>query len=302
MKDYRKTYHDAVKDTIESLKNNHPIPTGSGAVLPTPWQGFNRLLGGIGKDELVILAGPTGMGSSTVLINLFYHYLINETLYAVAFFTTMPYQEVIKRLLALHTGIPVDRLRSDFLKSPQEQEKVSDAIKLFSDSGSIIVSDHMIRLDDMYEVLEEEKPSLVLIDGFHDLDMGGPLKIYDVERQEQLRQDILGYALFSLKQDIPTAYVVSYRVPDAEEYSRFEFLDKPRPSYLRQIRGLVEEADLLVYLYRAEFYVKEEQRGVMQLHLRHRLRTEGSIDLIYYPDTGRLVNNEVIPLFDIDKK
>jgi len=107
---------EVVAGTAETLEE------APGSLVPElSWglDGADRLLGGLGRGRLLVLAGRPGKGKTSLALAVAHHLTASQGRTVAYFSLEMTCRELALRLLATETGIPSDRLEKGILSRPQ---------------------------------------------------------------------------------------------------------------------------------------------------------------------------------------
>lgn len=106
--------------------------------VPTGFKGIDRLLGGLQRSDLVIVAGRPAMGKTSLVLNIAHHAAINNQRVAI-FSLEMSNEQLVQRLISSETEISSQRLRTGQLKEDEWPRFIQ---------ASGILSDQHIYVDD----------------------------------------------------------------------------------------------------------------------------------------------------------
>jgi replicative DNA helicase len=260
--------------------------------LSTGLADLDRYLGGLQKSDLIYTAGRPGMGKSSWAMGIAKHVALNGG--KVAFFSLeMSKRQLVERLLSMMTGIETSRLRNRTVHNEEwdiimEVANQIAQMPLFIDDTSGVGVDYIRR--EARRLYGEQGLDLIAID-YIGL-MSGPAG--DRKNSENRNQE-LGYISRNLKAmarelDIPV--ICLSQLSRAVETR----LDKrPMLSDLRDSGNLEQDADVVLFLYRDDYYNEEsDARNIAELSIaKHRHGATGTVKLFFKKELTEFRNLEI---------
>lgn len=254
--------------------------TGNLIGLETGLIDLDRYLGGLQKSDLIYAAGRPGMGKSSWAMGVAKHVALNGG--RVAFFSLeMSKRQLVERLVSMQTGIETSRLRNRTIHS-EEWDIIMEAanqisrMPLFIDDTSGVGIDYIRR--EARRMYSEQGLDLIVID-YIGL-MSGPV---GNKANSENRNNELGYISRNLKAmarelDIPVICLSQLsRAVEARADKR------PMLSDLRDSGNLEQDADVVLFLYRDDYYNEESDApNIAELSIaKHRHGATGTIKLLF---------------------
>ncbi|MBN1311850.1 MAG: replicative DNA helicase [Anaerolineae bacterium] len=253
--------------------------------VPSGFIDLDRLLGGLQKSDLIIIAARPGMGKSSMLNSIVMNAArLNQR---VALFSLeMSNEQLVQRFISGITHIPSHRLREGRLSDTDWAEFVK---------GTEDISRLPIHLDDTPALSTQELRSKAR--RLH-LEYGLALIVVDYLqlmttpfRSENRVQEI-SYISRSLKQ---LARELNVPVVSAAQLSRAveQRTDKrPLLSDLRESGSIEQDSDVVMFIYRDAYYNPETSDGDRtEIHIaKHRNGPTGVVDLIFIPELTQFQN------------
>ncbi|MCA9934711.1 MAG: replicative DNA helicase [Ardenticatenaceae bacterium] len=247
--------------------------------VPTGFVDLDRILGGLNKSDLIILASRPGMGK-TSLQNAIVLTAARRYGKRIAMFNLeMSGEQLVQRMIAAETRIDSQRLRRGDL---QEHEwpifmeaigRLSEARIFIDDTPSITPNQLRTKCRRLYA---EHGLDLVIIDY---------LQLMQAERSTNNRvQEIseISRALKGLARELDVPVVAAAQLSRAVEQRQ----DKhPQLSDLRDSGSIEQDADIVMFIYRDEYYNPEtsERPNIAEISIaKHRNGPTGTIDLYWH--------------------
>jgi replicative DNA helicase len=238
-----------VIDRIEYLQQHQGDLLG----VPTGFKDLDKVLAGLQRSDLIIVAGRPGMGKSSLAVNIALHAAKQHRLHVGIFSLEMSSEQLIQRLLSSETDIDSQRLRlGDF--------DVNQWPRLL-EAGSVL-ADTPIYIDDTpaLNVLEMRTKARRL----HE-DQGLDLLIVDYLqlmhshiRLENRVQEItaISRSLKELARELEIPLIAISQLSRAVE-SRTD--KHPQLADLRESGALEQDADVVIFVYRDDAYYDEDK-------------------------------------------
>ena len=261
----------------------------------TGYQDLDRMTNGFQRGDLIILAARPAMGKTALALNLgMYTALRNPG--AVAFFSLeMPADSLMKRLLSAKSQVEGNKLRGGNI-TDEELNRLNEAgnelgaAKIFiDDSASIKVSQIFSKCR---KLMSEHGLSLIVID-YLQLISGSGRNSGD-NRQQEVSEISRNLKILAKEMNCPVI-ALSQLSRSVEQRN-----DKqPMLSDLRESGAIEQDADIVMFLYREEYYKKTkeqeanvDQNEVVDLNLaKHRNGSVGHVSLVFNKSISAFYNH-----------
>jgi len=243
-----------VKAKIEALsgKENNDGIIG----LTTGYDGINRFTSGFKKGEVIIVAARPNVGKTALCMNFAYR-AATFTDKAVAIFSLeMSRDLLLQRLLGISSCVPLNHISNGMLTNA-EKAKLSTAMDELSEAKIFIDDTPGIRLTDIItksKKLQANRPDLGLII----IDYLGLVQTTQTSRNADSRQEEvrkISLALKELARDLNIPIVVVSQLSRNVENRDSK---KPMMSDLRDSGNIEQDADIIMLLYREDYYDRKE--------------------------------------------
>lgn len=253
--------------------------------VPTGYHDMDALTGGLQPSDLIILAARPSQGKTSLALSLAYNaaYLAHQTV--GVFSLEMSRDQLVHRILAMHTGIDMQRLRLGNLRS--------DELSLALD-GMGALSEVPIYIEDtpglsIYEV--RAKARRLKAEAGLNLLMIDYLQLMSGRRAENRVQEVseISRGLKALARELNVPVIALSQLSRAVEGRQSHV---PMLSDLRESGSLEQDADIVMFIYREETYDKDtDKKGVAEIHFaKHRNGPLGVIPLRFEARTTRFQN------------
>jgi len=249
-----KTESEMSKAWFQALSNRHSAAEGL-LGLPTPWQVLNRATEGLRAGELIVVAARPSMGKSAFAINLMSSTALSGKR-ALLFSLEMLSTAIYNRAIASEMEVPLGWLRAAGTGRYSDADywsQVTEGVRRFKGSGLLV--DDQSGLTAAQIVAKAQRAHLqapldiVIIDHLHLVKLGDK----DVHRElgevtEQFK---------SLAKKLGCPVVVLSQLNRGLESRPNK---RPQMHDLRESGAIEQNADLIVFMYRDDYYAKREQR------------------------------------------
>lgn len=255
--------------------------------VPTGLIDLDRLLGGLQKSDLLIVAGRPGMGKTGFLLSVAKNAAQKHKKHVAVFSLEMSVEQLVSRLIAQETGIDTQRLRTGKLK---DEEWL-----IFTNAIEVLSGTH-IWLDDTPAITPLQlrtKCRRLHLEHELDLIIVDYLQLMSGDSRNDNRVQEVSYISRNLK---VLARELNVPVLAAAQLSRAveQRSDKiPQLSDLRESGSLEQDADIVMFIHRPDALDKDNPRQDVA-HLivaKHRNGpTHGGIELLFRSNLARFDN------------
>ena len=261
-----KALAEGLNSTIELVNKAMKNPAGIGGV-PTGLKQLDALLGGFNDTDLIILGGRPGMGKSALAIALAFNiarYFDEEnkkpgaTKKSVAFFSLeMSAEQVAGRILSAKTSISSHDMRLGKLSEDQFVELAAGVnllskIPLYVDETSGITVTAIKNRARRMARNKEQGLGLVVIDYLQLISSSGRKE----NRVQELSEMTRALKIMAKELGVPVLVLsqLSRRIESAESEG-----NRPKLSDLRDSGSIEQDADIVMFVYRDYYYLKNKE-------------------------------------------
>lgn len=277
---------DIMADVYTDIVNKWSAPERLSG-LPTEWPAINKLTGGLGKGELVIIGGRPGMGKSIVGQNLA-TYTANNGKKVIFFSLEMPKKQLGTRMLSAVTGTQYKKYRSgtvdgdDFYKMGVVMEQQKFENLLIDDTPRTDI-EH-IKAVCRAAKRKHKDIGVVIIDY---------IGLIRLPRQSRTRWEGIGEITRELKllaKELDCPVVALSQIGREVEKERDK---RPKLSDLRDSGCVEQDADIILLLYRDEYYFPHTQdKGIVEMAVaKCRDGSPGMAKLSWQPQIMRVMDS-----------
>ena len=272
---------------LERLSENKGEITG----LATGWYDFDKLTTGLHPNEFIIIAARPAIGKTAFALNLATHVAMSQDKSVAVFNLEMSAEQLAMRILSSVGQIEGFKLRTgnlmnnDWKRINEASSQLSNTNLVIDDTPGITIGE--IRAKCRRLASSEKGLSLVLID-YLQLISGG--KNYGANRQQEVSDISRSLKTLAMELGVPVIALSQLsRSVEAREDKR------PLMSDLRESGSIEQDADIVAFLYRDDYYNKEarteDNNSISELIIgKHRNGPIATIELLFKKNTSTFLN------------
>ena len=273
-------------EKLSSMKNEI---TG----VPTGYYDIDKLTSGFHDNELIIIAARPAMGKTAFALNMAVNMAVNAKKSVALFNMEMGAEQLITRMLASVGQIESSKLRTGRLEH-NDWKRVNEAISRLADTKIFIDDTPGMTVSEMRAKCRrlansEEGLDIVIID-YLQLISGSAR--YAGQRQQEVSEISRSLKTMAMELGIPVIALAQLsRSVEGREDKR------PLLSDLRESGSIEQDADIVAFLYRDDYYNKEsaidEDTSKSEFIIaKHRNGPTATVDMIFKRNTGSFFNME----------
>lgn len=259
-------------DKIEQLYASKGGITG----LSTGFKDLDRLTAGLQPSDLILIAARPSMGKTAFVLNIARNVAVRDKRPVAFFSLEMSKEQLVQRLLCSEAPIDAQRLRigdlkdDDWKRLVQAAEKLSSAPLYIDDTPGITVAEMRAKAR---RLKVEHNLGLVVID-YLQLMSGQSGSGRSENRQQEISE--ISRSLKSLARELSVPVIALSQLSRGVESRQSK---KPMLSDLRESGSLEQDADIVAFLYREDYYNPEtESKNLAEVIIaKHR---NGPVDTI----------------------
>ena len=275
------------QNDLERLSENKGEITG----LATGWYEFDRLTTGLHPNELIIIAARPAMGKTAFALNLATHAAMEQDKSVAVFNLEMSAEQLALRIISSLGQLEGFKLRTGNLMN-NDWKRINEAISRLSKTNLVIDDTPGITIGEIRAkcrrlASSEKGLSLVVID-YLQLISGG--KNYGANRQQEVSDISRSLKTLAMELNVPVIALsqLSRSVEGRED-------KRPLLSDLRESGSIEQDADIVAFLYRDDYYNKsersEDNTSLSELIIgKHRNGPTATIELLFKKNTSTFVN------------
>ena len=246
--------------------------------IPTGFSKLDELTSGLQRSDLIIVAARPAMGKTAFALNIAQQAALKSGSSVMIFSMEMAKEQLGQRLLSMESRVETQKLktgdlqRKDWDRINMALDKLSNAHIFIDDTPGISV----MEMKNKCRRLKADKGlDLIIIDYLQLMQYDG--------RADSRQQEIsaLSRYLKLLAREIDCPVILLSQLSRAPEQRQDH---RPVLSDLRESGSIEQDADLVMFLYRDDYYNEdsEEGHGICEVHLaKHRSGPTGKVELTW---------------------
>lgn len=274
---------------LEKLSQTKGEITG----VATGFNDFDRLTSGLHENELIIIAARPGMGKTAFALNLATNVAINSGKAVALFNMEMGAEQLATRMLSSVGQIESNKLRSGNLEH-KDWKRINEAISRLADTNIFMDDTPGMTIGEIRakcrRLSSSESGLGIIIIDYLQLISGPGGK--NSNRQQEISEISRSLKTLAMELSVPVVALAQLsRSVESREDKR------PILSDLRESGSIEQDADIVGFLYREDYYTKQisidENTSKSQLIIaKHRNGATKDIDLIFKLNTSTFVGFE----------
>src|ERR1700693_3501829 len=265
------------------------MESGQGIVgIPTGFHDLDRMTGGFKDSDLIIVAGRPAMGKTSLALNIALFSALEAKKSVAIFSLEMSKEQLTERLLTEQAQIDAQRMHRGLL-TEAEFDRVSNALGPLGEAA-IFIDDTPV-MDELSLQLKARQAKMrhgidmILIDYLQLMHCGAR---GDDNRVQEVSS--ISRALKGLARELRIPVIAISQLSRAPEQRPDK---RPILSDLRESGSIEQDSDVVMFLFRPEYYKSDERPGIAELHVaKHRTGPTGMIELKFRRDHTRFYNLE----------
>jgi len=276
---------DLLTETFEQIEKFY----GKGASitgLPTGFTDLDEKLSGLHPSDLIIIAGRPSMGKTSLVLSITQHIAVNEKIPVAIFSLEMSRQQLAQRLMCSEARVDAQRLRTGNLGEDDWRElsngvgRLAEAPIFIDDTPSITAMEVRAK---SRRLMTKHKLGLIVVDYLQLMQSRG--------RSENRQQEIseISRSLKILGRELNVPVIAVSQLSRAVEQRTDK---RPLLSDLRESGAIEQDADLVMFIYRDDYYNKDsDEKGIAEVIVsKHRNGPTGTVRLAFLEHYTKFAN------------
>ncbi len=270
-------------DNIERASHNKGNVTG----VATGFLDLDYKTAGMQPSDLILVAARPSMGKTAFVLNVAEYVAFKQNKTVAIFSLEMSKEQLVNRLFSMESRVDSQHLRTGNL-SDVEWEKLIESAAVIGKSNLIIDDTPGISISEMRSKCRkyklEHNLEMIIID-YLQL-MSGNDRSTDPRQQE--RSDI-SRSIKALARELRVPVIALSQLSRAVEQRPDH---RPMLSDLRESGAIEQDADVVMFIYRDDYYNKDtEKKGIAEIIIaKQRNGPIGTVELVWLPDYTKFAN------------
>ena len=269
-------------EKIEKASQQQGTVTG----IPTGFIDLDYRTAGLQPSDLILVAARPSMGKTAFVLNIAQHVAFRANMCTAIFSLEMSKEQLVNRLFSLESSVDAQLLRTGNL-SDADWEKLVEGAGIIGDSDLIIDDTPGISISELRSKCRKYKLEhdlkLIIID-YLQL-MTGPGE----SRQQEISN--ISRSLKALARELSVPVVALSQLSRQVEQRPDH---RPMMSDLRESGAIEQDADVVMFIYRDDYYNKDtDLKGISEIIIaKQRNGPIGTVELAWLPQYTKFANLE----------
>ena len=270
-------------DTIEKASHNKGNVTG----VATGFLDLDYKTAGMQPSDLILIAARPSMGKTAFVLNIAEYVAFKQDRTVAVFSLEMTKEQLVNRLFAMESKVDSQRIRTGQL-TDEDWEKLIESAGVIGKSKLIIDDTPGISIPELRSKCRKYKLEhdlqMVIID-YLQL-MSGSGRSTD-SRQQEISD--ISRSLKALARELKVPVIALSQLSRAVEQRPDH---RPMLSDLRESGAIEQDADVVMFIYRDDYYNKDSDRkGIAEIIIaKQRNGPIGTVELVWLPDYTKFAN------------
>ncbi|MDM5329547.1 replicative DNA helicase [Neobacillus sp. CF12] len=272
-------------DNIEEMHNRVGEITG----ISTGFAELDRMTAGFQRNDLIIVGARPSVGKTAFALNIASNVAIKTGENVAIFSLEMGAEQLVMRMLCSEGNIDAQRLRTGSL-TDDDWGKLTMAMGALSNSGIFIDDTPGVRISDIRSkcrrLKQEHGLGMILID-YLQLILGSGRA--GENRQQEVSE--ISRSLKQLARELQVPVIALSQLSRGVEQRQDK---RPMMSDIRESGSIEQDADIVAFLYRDDYYDKEsENKNIIEIIIaKQRNGPTGTVSLAFVKEYNKFVNLE----------
>ncbi|WP_246944284.1 replicative DNA helicase [Bacillus pinisoli] len=272
-------------DNIELLHNRVGDITG----IPTGFSELDRMTAGFQRNDLIIVAARPSVGKTAFALNIAQNVATKTDENVAIFSLEMGAQQLVMRMLCAEGNINAQNLRTGKLTT-EDWGKLTMAMGSLSNAGIYIDDTPGVKINEIQSkcrrLKQESGLGMILIDYLQLIQGNGRS---GENRQQEVSE--ISRSLKALARELEVPVIALSQLSRGVESRQDK---RPMMSDIRESGSIEQDADIVAFLYRDDYYDKEsENKDIIEIIIaKQRNGPVGTVELAFVKEYNKFVNLE----------
>ena len=254
--------------------------------IPTGFSDLDNLLAGFQRSDLFVLAARPSMGKTALMLNFAHNVAVKSKETVLFFSLEMSKEQLVDRLLSIESGVDAWALRTGNL-TDTDFEKIGEAMGTLSEANILIDDTPAITVSDLRTKARREAHhgtlGLIVVD-YLQLMSGGGRYANEGNRVQEISE--ISRGLKGVARELNVPLIAASQLNRSVENRSPQI---PQLADLRESGSIEQDADVVAFIYREEFYNPEtERKKLTDIFIKkHRNGPVGGVELYFDSEKQR---------------
>jgi replicative DNA helicase len=272
-----------VFEKVEFLYTNKGGVSG----IPSGFIDLDKMTNGFQPNELIIVAARPSVGKTAFALNIAQNVAVRSTETVAIFSLEMSASQLVQRIICAESNVDATRMRTGELKG-DDWEKLSMAIGALSEAQIYIDDTPGITVSDIRakcrRLKKEKGLGLILIDYLQLIQGRGKA---GENRQQEVSE--ISRTLKQIARELEVPVIALSQLSRGVEQRQDK---RPMMSDLRESGSIEQDADIVAFLYRDDYYDKDsEKKNIIEIIIaKQRNGPVGTVELVFLKNYNKFVS------------
>lgn len=276
---------------IEALDRMQAASSAGGKItgIATGFTDLDYKMAGLQNSDLILIAARPSVGKTAFALNIAHNVSVRHDITTAIFSLEMSKLQLVNRIISMESKVDSKNIRTGNL-SPSEWASIAEGASNVGMSGLIIDDTPGISIGELRgkcrKLKRDNNLGLIIIDYIQLMTGGGKSE----SRQQEVSE--ISRALKGIARELNVPVVALSQLSRAVE-SRPD--KRPMLSDLRESGAIEQDADVVMFIYRDEYYNKDtDRKGEAEIIIaKQRNGPTGTVNLAYIADFTKFANLEI---------
>jgi replicative DNA helicase len=253
---------------------------------PSGFLDLDKMTSGFQGGDLIILAARPSVGKTAFALNVAQNVGVREKKNVAVFSLEMGASQLVQRMICAEANVDANRLRTGFMEG-DDWEKMTTAISALAEANIFIDDSPALNVNEIRakcrRLKKEKGLDVILIDYLQLISGHG--------RRENRQQEVshISRSLKQLARELGVPIIALSQLSRGVEQRQDK---RPMMSDLRESGSIEQDADIVAFLYRDDYYDKEsEKKNIIEIIIaKQRNGPVGTVELAFQKSFNKFVN------------
>ncbi len=267
---------------IEHLYNNKTEVTG----ITTGFKDLNKKINGLQRSDLLLIAARPAMGKTAFSLNLVQNAALEGNASVAVFSLEMSKEQLVQRMLSSQSAVELSKIKTGTINE-HDWPRILEAMSVLSSTKIHIDDTPGIKISELRskcrKLKMEKGLDLILIDYLQLMEGEGN----NESRQQEISKISRSLKVIAKELDCPVVALSQLsRAPEQRADHR------PMLSDLRESGAIEQDADIVMFLYRDEYYHPDsEKKNIGEVIIsKNRHGETGAVELVWLGEIQKFAN------------
>ncbi|MFA9458339.1 replicative DNA helicase [Halalkalibacter sp. AB-rgal2] len=270
-------------EKIEMLQNQQGEITG----IPTGFQELDRMTAGFQRNDLIIVAARPSVGKTAFALNISQNVATATGENVAIFSLEMGASQLVQRMLCAEGNIDAQRMRTGALNA-EDWQKLAMAMGSLAKAGIYIDDTPGVKVNDIRakcrRLKQEQGLGMIMIDYLQLIQGNGKS---GENRQQEVSE--ISRTLKQIARELEVPVIALSQLSRGVESRQDK---RPMMSDIRESGSIEQDADIVAFLYRDDYYDKESEiQNIIEIIIaKQRNGPVGTVELAFVKEYNKFVN------------